>query len=693
MTGADARRQKWVRLRMGVVCALLSLGLGIVVSGAWDLMIGDGERWRETAELQRQRRLQVLPKRGSVYDRNGSALAVSVEVPSVSVDAVELLRGVSPQEIPAVARRAANQLAGALDIDPAVVERKILRKRRFAWLERRISADEAERIRRLSSSAVMGDERLRGLVVEGEGRRYYPSRGLAGPLLGFVSPGGRGLDGLELSLNRELEGHAEQLRGLRDRAGRLLLADGIQDDQALAGHDVWLTIDQGIQYVAERELSLVAKTFEASGASLIVLEPHTGEILAMASWPGYNPNDYQESSVEARRDHGLTDVFEPGSSIKVFTIAAGLASGVIKPADRLFCEKGTMAVDNVVIRDTHPAEWLTVSQVLAYSSNICAAKAGLALGGDKLYEAMRRFGFGQETGVPLPGESSGTLRPRGRPWVQVETAAASFGQGISVTNLQMAVATAVIANGGQLLQPTIVRRVATATGEVVRDSSSQVRRRVIPTWVARSVTEMMVGVTEDEGTGTSAAVSGHLVAGKTATAQKTDPRNGRYSVDDFIASFVGFVPAHDPEIVIAVMVDEPRVDHAGGNVAAPVFRRVADWVLQYRGVIPKGTEQADPRVLATSGDPAAAFMESLRRARGQKPPVQDVEPSRERVREGWVRVPDMTGWPMREALTRALQLGVDPEVKGTGSLARQTPAPGKVIGKGERLVLVFEPPS
>ncbi len=693
MNPQEQSRRKWVAVRMGVVCALLSVGLGFVVSGGWDLMVRDGERWRESAEQQRQRRLQVRPKRGSVYDRNGGALAVSVEVPSVSLDAFELLRGVSEEEIPAAARRAATRLAQAFELDFAAVERKILARRRFAWLKRQVSAQEIESVRRLSSSSESGDERIRGLIVEGEGRRYYPRRSLAGSMLGFVSPDGAGLDGLELSLDRELEGHEEQLRGLRDRSGQLLLADGIQDDQALAGHDVWLTIDQGLQYVAERELALAAKTFEATGGSVVVLDPYSGEILAMASWPGYNPNDYRNSEVDTRRDRGLTDVFEPGSSMKIFTVAAGLASGVIKPTDRLFCEKGMMAVDNVVFRDTHPAEWLTVSQVLALSSNICAAKIGLALGGDKLYDALRRFGFGQDTGIPLPGESSGTLRPRGRPWVQVETAAASFGQGISVTNLQLASATAAIANGGQLLQPALVRRVKTAQGELVRENSTQVRRRVVPTWVARAVTEMMVGVTEDEGTGTAAAVSGHLVAGKTATAQKTDPRTGRYSIDDYIASFVGFVPAQDPEVVIAVMVDEPRVDHAGGNVAAPVFRRVADWVLKHRGVIPRGAERADPKALARGSDPAAALLEAVRRAHGKKPPVQEVAASAGRLAEGQVRVPDMTGWPIREAVTRAVELGVEPEVQGSGMLARQVPPPGQVLGKGERLILEFEPAS
>lgn len=691
MSDALVTRNRWVRLRMGILCGLLALGMGLVMSAGWDLMVSDGAAWRELAEKQRQRRLHVVPKRGTIYDRNGSALAVSVEVPSVSMDAVELLRGVPPQQIPVVARSAANRIAQALGLNPADVERKILAKRRFSWLKRRITAEEAEKIRALSSSKLMGDDRVRGLIVEGEGRRYYPRRELAGPLLGFVAPDGEGKDGFEYSMNTELEGHVEQLRGLRDRSGRLIFSDGVQDDQALAGHDIHLTIDQGIQYTAERELSNAARTFEAKGGSVVVVDPHTGEILAMASWPGYNPNDYGDSDPGQRRDRGMTDAFEPGSTIKIFTVAAGFGAGAITPTQKLYCEKGLMPVDNVVIRDTHPAGWLTISQVLAVSSNICAAKIGISLGGNKLYETFRRFGFGEESGVPLPGESSGTLRPRGRPWVQVETAAASFGQGISVTNLQLAMATAALANGGELMEPIIVRRVTTATGELVREAAPRVRRRVVSRSVSRAVTELMIAVTEGEGTGVEAAIDGYEVAGKTATAQKTDPATGRYSLDKYIASFVGFVPARKPVVAIAVMIDEPMVEHAGGAVAAPIFRRVAKMALQYKGLTPKGTDRADVAELATKPDPANAAYEALRLAQGKKPPVQLVAPKTGPTGAGRVRVPDMTGWPVREAVRHAVELGVQPKVQGSGLLARQEPAPGGVVDKGGTIVLFFEP--
>lgn len=693
MNSPSSSRSRWIRVRMGMLCGLLALGLGLVVSSGWDLMIGDGPAWRELAERQRQRRLHVTPKRGTIYDRNKSALAVSVEVPSVSLDAVELLRNVPPQQIPLVARDAANRIAQALSLDPAQIERKILQKRRFTWLKRQITAEEAERVRALGNKEASGGKPVRGLVVEGEGRRYYPRRELAGPLLGFVAPDGEGKDGFEYAMNQELKGHVEQLRGLRDRSGRLLFSDGVQDEQALAGHNIELSLDQGIQFTAERELAAAARTFEASGGSVIVVDPWTGEVLAMASWPGYNPNDYGDSEPTQRRDRGITDAFEPGSTMKMFTIAAGLSAGVITADQKLFCEKGMMPVDNVVIRDTHPAGWLTVAQVLAVSSNICSAKVGLGLGGEKLYESLLRFGFGQEAGVSLPGESSGTLRPRGRPWVQVETAAASFGQGISVTNLQMAMAAAAIANGGELMEPILVKRVTTATGEVVREATPRVRRRVIQKRVAETVTELMIAVTEGEGTGLEAAIDGYQVAGKTATAQKTDPATGRYSLDKFMASFVGFVPAKKPVVAIAVLVDEPMVEHAGGAVAAPIFRRVAQAALKYKGLTAQAKERVDVAALGVKPDRANVAYDLLREAQGKKPAVQEGVVATGPVPAGKVRVPDMTGWPARAAVRQALELGIEPRISGTGLCAKQEPPPGGVVDKGASITLVFEPAS
>jgi cell division protein FtsI (penicillin-binding protein 3) len=324
------------------------------------------------------------------------------------------------------------------------------------------------------------------------------------------------------------------------------------------------------------------------------------------------------------------------------------------------------------------------------SSNICAAKIALGMGGDKLYETLRRFGFGQPTEIPLPGESGGVLRPRARPWVQVETASAAFGQGISVTALQLAMAASAIANGGELMEPILVKRVATATGETITEAMPKVRRRAVPKAAARMVAEMLIAVTEGEGTGVAAAIDGYQVAGKTATAQKADPQTGLYSLDKFIASFVGFVPARDPAVAIVVVLDEPMVEHAGGAVAAPVFQAVASMALKYRGLTPQGTPHADPAELARRPDPAHAVYAEWRKAQGLRPPVQEME-SAGRVAEGKVRLPDLTGYPLRLAIQKSLEMGVKPKIQGTGLLSRQMPAPGQIVDQGAEVVLVFEP--
>lgn len=680
---------KWIRLRMAILCGVLGTGLGLVVSASWDLMIENGPHWRELAERQRERRLRVKPKRGVISDRNGGALAVSVEVPTISLDALDLLRAVPPSEVPGVARDAALRISQALGLEAAVVERKILSKRRWTLLRRAVSAEQVEAVRKLLAGEG-GGTKIRGLIVEGEPRRFYPRRELGAPLLGFVSPDGEGRDGLEYALNAELVGHPEHLKGLRDRSGKLIFSGGIEDDQAFAGHNVELAIDQAVQFTAERELEHAARAFEAVGGSVVVVDPKTGEILALASYPGFNPNDYRDSSPEDRRNRGVADSFEPGSTVKIFTVALGLEARTLSPTDQLFCEDGAMRIDNVTIRDTHPSGWLPIAQVLAQSSNICAAKIGLALGGDKLYEGLRRFGFGQRTGAPVASESPGTLRPRSRSWVQVETASASFGQGISVTNLQLGMATAAIANGGELMEPILIRRVTTATGEVVRQAAPRVRRRVVSARVAAHLTEMLIAVTEDGGTGVEAAVNGHRVAGKTATAQKADPKTGRYSLDNYVASFVGFVPAHDPVVAIAVTLDEPRVDHAGGSVAAPIFKRVAEMVLRSRGVTPRGTTPVDLKELAHRADPARAAHAILTSTGPAAAGVQEISVAG-KVSGSQVRLPDLTGAPMRSAMRQVYDLGVVPDVTGTGLLVEQLPPPGSIVEKGSRVELRFKP--
>ena len=692
MRNLDPARARWIRIRMGLLCGFMGLGLGAIVSGAYRIQVEDGDQWLELAERQRQRRLHIQPKRGAIYDRNGAPLAESVEVPSVSMDAVEMLRGIEAKYVPMRVQHYAERIAAALDLPLEEVADKLKRHRRFAWLKRRISEDQVQKLRALSDRAQRYP--IAGLTIEGEGHRFYPNRELAGPLLGFVSPDGDGREGLELSLEHELKGHASEVHGLRDRGGRLLFSEGLEDEQALAGHNVYLTIDKGIQFTAERELAAAMTTYEAIGGALVVIDPATGEILAMASAPGFNPNDYSVADPDTRRNRAIADRFEPGSVMKVFTVASALAAKSLAPDASIYCEEGTMQVDNVTIHDTHVSKWLTVTQILGISSNIGAAKIALGLGEQRLYEGFRRFGFGDLTGVPFPGEAMGVLRPRGRPWVQVETAVAAYGQGIGVSTLQLAMGMAAVANNGRLLEPILVKRVSDGTGVTLSDATPHVRRDAIPPQVAQVMSEMLVAVTEGEGTGVEAAIPGFKVAGKTATAQKIDPATGKYTDTHYVASFTGFVPAEKPRLVIAVVLDDPiGGTHAGGSVAGPVFRRVGEMALRYLGVTPRGTvpmKLSELAERARTGDVAASTYRVL--VDGKAPEPSALAPSGSGpTRAGEAKVPDFAGWPQREAVKTVLGLGLVPTVEGTGRLSKQQPPAGTVLPKGSTIKLVFEP--
>jgi cell division protein FtsI (penicillin-binding protein 3) len=678
---------------MGVLCGVMGLALGGLVSSAWRVQIEDGPEWRDIAEKQRQRRLHIEPKRGTIHDRNGSPLAVSVEVPSVSADVVEMLRGMDGAVVQeATLRDAAARIAQVLSLDAGEVYAKLQQRHRFVWIKRRITGDEAAAVRDL------GDPKkhpVHGLSIEGEGHRYYPGRELAGPVLGFVAPDGEGKDGIELALDEDLRGKVEDVRGLRDRSGRLIF-EGASDEHALQGDDVTLSLDEGIQHVAERELDAAMRTYETKGASLAVVDPSTGEILALASVPGYNPNDYTESDADARRDRAVTDRFEPGSVMKPFLIAGALAAGTLKPGDTINCEHGFYQISGMApIHDTHDNDLLTPTQVLARSSNIGALKIGLQLGEPHLYATYRRFGFGEPTGVPLPGEATGVLRPKARPWYDAETAYASFGQGITVTTLQLAMAMAAIANGGKLLEPILVKRTGAGRGETGHEAAVHVRREVVPPGVARTVAEMLTAVTEPGGTAVEAAVPGFRVGGKTSTAQKFDPATGKYSADKYTAVFAGFVPFEHPRLVIAIVLDEPTLAHHGGDLAGPVFRRVAEASLRYLGVTPL-TGSAKIASVKRDGDPADATLALMKPA---APPsaAPSAAPGAAVMAgplpPGTVRVPDATGMPAREVLTSLAKAGFVPQIEGWGRVVRQSPAPGAPAPKGSPVRVVLEPAS
>jgi len=559
------RRILWIKVRMAVLLFLLAAGLAGIVRRAWILQVRQGPVLRALAEDQYLRDVRLPARRGVILDRAGNELAVSAMVDSIFAN---------PREVrdPAAA---AGALAGVLGVDPEPLARRLAGRKHFVWVKRRVRPQEAAAVRAL---------RIPGIAITPESERFYPNRELAGHVLGFVGADAVGLEGLELEMDEVLRGRGERVQGLADALGNVVFSDDLFDDGRGAGADVQLALDRTIQHIAEEELANTIRAFEAKAGSVVVADPRTGEIIAIANHPAFNPNEFSAFPQGDRRDRAVTDRFEPGSTLKVFTVAAALASGAVAPDDVFFCERGLWQLADYKIRDSHRDGWLNPAQVLARSSNIGAGKIGLATGKSKLFSYLRRFGFGQRTGVPLPGESSGSLRDFRR-WYDVDLVTTAFGQGMTATTLQLTMAMAAVANEGQLMEPILVRRVIDSKGRTTRQWLPRVRRRVIPRSTARLLADMLTSVTEEGGTGLEAGLGDMLVAGKTGTAQKADFLSGGYT-DLWVASFIGFVPADRPRLVISVVVDEPVINHTGGVVAAPAFRRIADRSLRYLGEMP-----------------------------------------------------------------------------------------------------------
>jgi cell division protein FtsI (penicillin-binding protein 3) len=424
------------------------------------------------------------------------------------------------------------------------------------------------------------------------------------------------------------------------------------------------------------------------------MDPRTGELLAIANYPSFNPNEPGHAPAAHRRNRAVTDRFEPGSTVKPFTVAAAIGAGTVRTDQLIDCENGAMEVAEYTIHDSHRFDELTPAQVLAFSSNIGTAKIGRTLGRRGLYRAFRRFGFGEPTGVPLPGETGGILRHHRR-WYEMDAATISFGQGMSATTVQLAGAMSALANDGRLMRPVLVKRVANSRNETVEETLPRVRRQVVPRSVARLVGDMLTAVTGPDGTGTEAAIDGYLVAGKTGTAQKADYIAGGYAEDKWLASFVGFVPAQDPRLVIAVVIDEPLIAHYGGTVAGPVFRRVGEAALRHLGVPADEGGEALFSYRAAEADaedpvpePEGAEGPS---ALGTKSPVPAV--TRRVPGDGEASVPDLFGRPARTAVALAARAGLVPELEGSGVVVSQRPAPGEIAARGSTVHAILAEPS
>jgi len=611
---------------------------------AFQLCVIDGASLKELAGRQHRQRMEVPPERGPIVDRHGDLLALTTESAAVYARP-RVLNGDSSAIVP--------ELSKALGLSSAVVAEKVAAPARFVWLLRDATPEQAEAV------ATLG---IPGVGSEASRRRYYPRGDLAGQVVGVAGIDSQGLEGIELAYDRELRGTLESLSVERDARGRRMLTDGAWHPLPRQGARVELTLDMSLQQVTQSALQAAVSLRRAAAGVAVVMDPVTGEILALAGVPTFDPNEVRTSTGDQWRNRVISDSYEPGSTFKGILAAAAIEAGVVHAEDRIYCENGHYAVGRRVVHDHEPYGWLTFADVIKHSSNIGAAKVGERLGAARLAKAIRAFGFGVPSGIDLPGEVAGLVRPVQK-WRRINVVTTSFGQGIAVTPVQLLRAYGAIANGGRLMRPYVVRRVVAPDGSVLRENRPQMVDQPVSAETAARVTAMLEGVV-DSGTGTQARIEGISVAGKTGTAQKVE--HGRYSPRDRMASFIGFVPAESPRFVILVVVDSPRTATYGGTVAAPVFRQIAEYGLDRLGL----------RVASA----AAAVPE----AQGPKPKLVSWDAAV--VDRG---MPSFIGLSMREALVQAARAGWEVQMDGSGFVVAQDPPPGAQTAKGRKLELRF----
>jgi cell division protein FtsI (penicillin-binding protein 3) len=514
--------------------------------------------FEQRAQRQQQRTTEVAAKRGIIYDRAGRELAMSVSVDSVFA---------VPADIP--------DLAGTISLvaritraDPRELLAKCQTARTFCWVARKADAETADRIRAMN---------LRGIYFQKESKRFYPKRELAAQVLGYVGMDDEGLSGIERADDDDLRGKPGRMMISVDARRKWF---GSVEKQPDPGENVVLTIDEKIQFIAERELETAMQQTHAESGTVVVQNPKTGEILALANRPTFNPNMARDITPQKLKDHAVSDVYEPGSTFKLVTIAAALEEKLTRPDEVFDCQMGSIVINGMRIRDSKPHGLLTVAGILAESSDVGAIKIALRLGEERFYKYIRAFGFGQQTGIEVPGETRGLTKPLNR-WSKVSIGAISMGQEIGVTPLQLVAMVSTIANDGVWTAPRIIAGTTAPQGapQMVAFHPG-IQRRVISPMTAAQMKQMMQGVVL-HGTGKKAILEGYSSAGKTGTAQKVDPATHTYSHTKYVGSFAGFAPVNDPAITVAVILDSAVGLHQGGQVSAPVFQRVAQQVLEY----------------------------------------------------------------------------------------------------------------
>src|ERR1700720_2190683 len=682
-------RQNRVHVRLLMVAGVALLWTTAVFGRFSYLQLIKHGEYLARAQRQQQRTIEITPKRGIIYDRNLRALAMSVPVKSAFA---------VPAEI-ADESLAARLLSGVLGVPQDVLEARMASSRSFVWISRKLPPEKVEAIEALN---------LKGVYFQDENQRFYPKRDLAAHVLGFVDPDEKGLAGIEYQLDGQIRSKSEKIVVMADARQRWF--DG-GEAQRERGANVVLTLDEKIQYVAQRELLAAIEKTRAMAGSVIVMNPNTGEILAMANWPRFNPNAASEAPAESRMNRAVTALYEPGSTFKVITLAAAFDQDITRPNEVFDCENGAIYIAGHRIRDHKPFGLLNVSEILAKSSDVGAIKIALRLGAPRFYDYIRAFGFGSPTGVDLPGESRGLVH-RLENWSAISIGSVSMGQEIGVTPIQLITAVSAIANGGLLMKPHVVQTVKRGERIVPAEGPLAVPepRRVIRPETAATLRRLMEGVVLS-GTGKLARLDGWTAAGKTGSAQKIDPATGRYSPTQLIASFTGFAPINDPAVTILVSLDSPVGQHEGGQVAAPVFKRIAEQVLPYLDVprdVPigprlvqaayKNREVSDSATFEDftptdfSGLPDQPLVESTapntKGGKSQTPSVTVAEDE-----GGDIQVPDFSGKTMRDVTAICLRLGLDPILVGSNLATNQTPAAGTKVRRGAKITVQFGTPA
>jgi len=530
------------------------------------IQIVSHRRYKRMADKQSISVIQAEFKRGTIYDRNGKELAIESEASSVYA----IPDSISHRE------KTAKKLALSLDMSEKAIRKKMETSNPFVWLRRKIDTETAEKIKSLH---------LKGIEFISEGKRFYPENELASQVIGLAGLDNQGLSGIENYFDTILRGKTEKAIRRKDGFGREVIAAGTSYASEGTGYGVVTTIDGVIQYIAEAELRKAYNETKAKLATIIVQDSQTGEVLALANFPSFNGNDSSREKYKYLKIPSISSIFEPGSTFKPIVAAALLEENLVTLEDLFYCENGVYLFNGFPVRDHEGEGWLTFVQVLEKSSNIGMVKAGQLLEKNKMYQYVRDFGFGNYTGIRLPGETPGILK-NPKDWSEISLSRLSFGQGVGVTAVQLISAFSCLANGGVLMEPMIAKRIIDSRGKVVTEFHPCPVRRVISCKTARTLTGILCGSVEN-GTGKEAKIAGYKVAGKTGTAEKFDPTTGKYSKTNYIASFVGYLPADRPRVTILVMLDEPQGFYWGGSVAAPVFARVALRIMHHLGVPPE----------------------------------------------------------------------------------------------------------